>query len=97
MLQEDMPDSMPNSVSDRLLDTLPDRMPENMPDRMPEDMGVDLNSFIRDPSFLPKKITFAKLSPSCVLSFTEVRCIYVCHVCCVLFTSMASSLLANTK
>ena len=60
-------------------------------------MGVDLNSFIRDPSFSPKKITFAKLSPSCVLSFAEVRCIYVCHVCCVLFTSMASSLLANTK
>ena len=60
-------------------------------------MGVVLNSFIRDPSFSSNKNTLAKLSPSCVLSFAEVCCIYVCHVCCVLFTSMASSLLANTK
>ena len=46
-------------------------------------MGVDLNSFIRDPSFLAKKITLAKLSPSCVSSFVGVCCIYVCHVCCM--------------
>ena len=61
------------------------------------EVGVDLNSFIRDPSLSPKRCILAKCSPSCVLSFAEVRCIYVCHVCCVLFTSMASSLLANTK
>ena len=51
-------------------------------------MGVDLNSFIRDPSFSPKKITLAKLLPSCVLSFAEVCCIYVCHVCCALLTKL---------
>ena len=39
-------------------------------------MGVDLNSFIWDPSFLAKNI-LAKLSPS-------VCCIFVCHLYCMM-------------
>ena len=41
-------------------------------------MGVDLNSFIGI-RHLSQKKTLAKLSPSCVLSFAEVCCIYVYH------------------
>ena len=55
-------------------------------------MGVDLNSFIRDPSFSPQKLYFSQ-----TFAFLRLCCITVCHVCCVLFTSMVSSLLANTK
>ena len=48
-------------------------------------MGVDLNSFILDPAFLAgEKMTLAKFSLSCALSFAEVCCIYVCHVCCMM-------------